>query len=621
MDKTITKHSFASYKERDRQEKIEKGFVKYGKDNDYPIYLNELYLNSSTHHSLCDSIAYSIAGGDIKVSSIDANVKVANLGLNTLKGLLAFDLKVQGFFAFEGIRNKKGDVISYEHLSAMNLRPQEEDDEGLVNNYFYCEDWKDRKKVSIALESPIPALDNSGKQNKFIVVVKPPQSEDSYFSKPDYIGSLNYIELEREIGIFHLNNIKNGFFPSAFIIWKEGAPTLEERNKNMSDMEMDLAGAQNAGKFVNLYANSSESAPEVASFDTNDADKMYDFLSQETTSKIMIGHRVVTPALFGVKTAGQLGNTQELEVGSILFESTVIEPFREILITGIEIALREAGVADDVVIPSNNRFMPSEKTGVLSPEATNSVIDIVSRIGVDLTPERASFLLNILGVENTKELLTSTHPLDLFHSELEDDLEGYVLVDDEDVGDEPSDFDFEKELNEASEKFASTGTARPNAKSEQDVTHNGQKFKVRYYYAGSEKPQREFCVKMKQAKKLYRKEDIQRMSGIKVNSSYTNNEGRTIGWGPNGASTYDIWLYKGGGNCYHKWFRKIFVVEGVNVDVNSPNATVISTTKARSQGVPLQTNDDLVAVAPIDFPDGSRGFLSSMKELIRNTFN
>lgn len=618
MDKNTSKMTFASYKERDRSEKVEKGFVKYGKDNDYPNYLNDLYLSSSTHHALCDSIAYSIAGKDIE-GDVSAKLKIANLHLNDLKGLLAFDLKVQGWYAFEGIRNKKGEVISYEHLPAMNLRPQEEDEEGVVRNYFYCEDWKDTRKKNTALENPIPVLDDSNKQPKFLVVVKPPATEDSYFAKPDYIGSLNYIELEKEIGVFHLNNIKNGFFPSAFIVWKDGIPTSEERREHMADMEADLGGAQNAGKFVNIYASSEETAPTVTSFDTNDADKMYDFLSEETTSKIMIGHRVVTPALFGVKTAGQLGSTQELETGSILFESTVIEPFREILIKGLEIALRECGVSSEIEIPSNNRFMPQEEASVdqsFTGIQISSAVDIITKVktgeltkaqGIQVLVSMLSFTRE--AAENMfKDQFSSTHPLDLFHSELDDDLDGYVLVDEEEVGEESSDFDFEGILNSEAEKFASTGTARPNANSEQDVTHNGQKFKVRYYYAGSESPEREFCVKMKQANKLYRKEDIVRMGSMAVNP----------GWGPKGADTYDIWLYKGGGNCYHKWFRKIFVVEGANVDVNSPNATVISTTKARSQGVPIETNDNLVSIAPIDMP--KRGFLNSVRELFNQIF-
>ena len=47
--------------------------------------------------------------------------------------------------------------------------------------------------------------------------------------------------------------------------------------------------------------------------------------------------------------------------------------------------------------------------------------------------------------------------------------------------------------------------------SEQDTSP----FKVRYKYAGNEKPQREFCQKMMKAGKVYRKEDID-LAGDKV---------------------------------------------------------------------------------------------------------
>jgi hypothetical protein len=57
---------------------------------------------------------------------------------------------------------------------------------------------------------------------------------------------------------------------------------------------------------------------------------------------------------------------------------------------------------------------------------------------------------------------------------------------------------------------------------------------------------REFCKKMVTANKIYRKEDIQRMSREVVNA----------GWGARGADKYDIFLYKGGGACHHKWTCK-----------------------------------------------------------------
>jgi hypothetical protein len=65
--------------------------------------------------------------------------------------------------------------------------------------------------------------------------------------------------------------------------------------------------------------------------------------------------------------------------------------------------------------------------------------------------------------------------------------------------------------------------------------------------------------------------------------------------------------YKGGGDCHHKWFRKIYVKKGVKVDVNSPLAELISTTKARQEGFNPQPNNDLVAIAPKDMPNN--GFL------------
>lgn len=610
MDKRIEKYSFASYKEKDRTEKVDRGFVKYGKDNDFPQYLTTLYLNSSTHHALCDSISYMIAGGDIEYKKPSTGVQVQKLGLNNLKGFLAFDLKVHGAFAYEIIRDNKGEVHSLEYLPMAKLRPQEVDGEGEIKNWFYCEDWGDRKLVNIAKENPIPVYDSESKDNKSIVVCKTPTPDSIYYSKPDYIGSLNYIELEREISTFHVNNIKNGFFPSAIVVNKNGLPTQDERRQAMSQIEGELAGAQNAGKIINYYVDDAEQAPDVHSFDSNDADKMYDFLSGETTDKIMIGHRVTTPALFGVKTAGELGNTQELETGSVLFESTVIQPMRDILEKGLETALKASGVTEEITIPTNNPFAPSGEADVEQSYTgiqISSAVDIISKVKVgELTKAQGvQLLISMLSFSESsaeamfKDQFSSTHPLDEFHASIQDDLEGWVCIDDEEALEHEM-FDFESNLNNLSkELFTSTGTARPNSKSSQDGEVDGVKYKVRYYYnqkSGGGK-HREFCEKMMQANKLYRKEDIVRMGSMSVNK----------GFGPNGSDTYSIWEFKGGANCHHRWYRRIFVTEGANVDVNSPNAETISTTKARAKGFNPEANDNLVSIAPIDMPN--QGFL------------
>ena len=69
----------------------------------------------------------------------------------------------------------------------------------------------------------------------------------------------------------------------------------------------------------------------------------------------------------------------------------------------------------------------------------------------------------------------------------EDMSEAWEIVDEEIVDGEHQDFEFEKVLNDyANEKIelASTGTARPNARSEQDGTNKSDNefYKVRYVY-------------------------------------------------------------------------------------------------------------------------------------------
>ena len=247
----------------------------------------------------------------------------------------------------------------------------------------------------------------------------------------------------------------------------------------------------------------------------------------------MVSHRIVSPMLLGIKDSSGLGNNaDELQTASILMHNTVIVPFQELLTD-----------AFDKILSFNN-------------------------IALNLyfkTLQPLQFLdLDNVKDEETREEETGVKMSKVF-SDLEEfgedeDLENWELIDERKV-----DYDAEDELDEELNKLnnpklsvlskvwnlATTGTARPNAKSQQDgENEEGVQFKVRYQYAPLRvsNNSREFCSKMVAAKKIYRKEDIQQMSQRAVNA----------GWGLNGADTYDIWLYKGGGDCHHFWMRKTY---------------------------------------------------------------
>ena len=117
----------------------------------------------------------------------------------------------------------------------------------------------------------------------------------------------------------------------------------------------------------------------------------------------------------------------------------------------------------------------------------------------------------------------------------EDEDEEYELIDEREV-----DYEREQEFD-ALWTFARVPSSNPAGKSEQDT----DLIKVRYSYAGSQpdNKSRQFCRKMMTAGKVYRKEDIVGASQRAVNP----------GWGPEGANTYDLFFYKGGGSCRHFW--------------------------------------------------------------------
>ena len=184
----------------------------------------------------------------------------------------------------------------------------------------------------------------------------------------------------------------------------------------------------------------------------------------------------------------------------------------------------------------------------------------------------------------------------------------WELIEEEVVDGEHQDFDFEETLNEvANEKIelASTITARPNAKTrdnKSDSDKNNQDgvskdfnnyYKVRYVYekddflVNKSGTSREFCRKMEAANKVYRKADI-----VKTNSNTVNK-----GFGHDG-KPYNLFLYKGGPQCFHFWLRRIYKTSLRNAKQPISDSQIISYTKAKSEGFTAKKNDKLVATPP-----------------------
>ena len=579
MESNVKFVQLSSYTSPVVSENARKGWVEYGDDNDYFNYLINRYNGSPTNNAVISGVIDMVFGKGIDATDSAKNPQ----GYLQLKKLIKDeelkkvinDYYMLGNGAFQVIYNKdKSKIVEVYHMPVETLRAEKCNAEGEVEAYYYAYDWSEvRSKKGV---ERIPSFGCGSQGDKVeILYFRPYRSGSYYYSPVDYQGALPYAELEGEIANYHINNIKNGLAPSMIVNFNNGVPPEEERDIIESQIKQKWSGSSNAGKFILAFNDSSDSAASIEPVQLSEASAQYEFLSRESQQKVLVGHRITSPMLFGVKDQTGLGNNaDEIKTAFQLFDNSVIRPKQEQVIAALDKILGFNNVSLSLYFVT---LAPIEFTDT---EDVTNVEVIEEETGVKLSTDMPE------GYDAIAD--------DLIALGEDVDLEEWKLVDERDV-------DYEQE--EALDKmmgFASTGTARPNAKSEQDGENvEGTKFLVRYKYEGSKSPQREFCRKMMSAGKLYRKEDIIRMDNQAVNQ----------GFGPEGASTYSVWLYKGGARCKHKWIRRTYMSKGgVKPDVTSPNAQTISTTKARGKGFRPEANDPKVAVTPSNMKN--KGFIN-----------
>ena len=566
-----------------------KEWVSYGTNNSYFQYLIDRYNGSPTNNAIINGISQMIYGRGLDALNSnkkpDQYAQMVSLLKKDMVRKVCYDLKLMGQCAMQVIYSKDRKTIAQvEHIPVENLRAEKCNDKGEIEAYYYSDNWEKVKNVGSTLR--IPAYGFS-KENIEIMYVKPYRAGYKYYSSPDYAGGLQYAELEQEISNYHLNNILNGLAPSMLINFNNGTPNAEERQMLENRIYEKFSGSSNAGKFILAFNDNPESAATIEPIQLSEAHLQYQFLSDESSKKVMVSHRVVSPMLLGIKDSSGLGNNaEELETASILMENTVIQPFQTLLIDAFDTILAYNQISLKLYFKTLQPLQFKDLENVMDSETMEEEtgVKLSEQLPEDLGEEILSKLID-LG-ESEEDLLAE---YDLEHEaevdyELEDQLDEVIT----DLNTEDDSTVLSKIWN-----FVSTGKATPYRESEQDGTskqdsQKGVEFLVRYKYTRRVKSSktgesRKFCDKMTDANKVYRKEDIIAMDNIAVNA----------GFGVGGSATYSIWKYKGGARCQHAWIRKTFSRKG-----GKGLGKAITTSSARSKGFKAPVNNKEVPVAP-----------------------
>ena len=327
--------SLSTYTSPEIKEVNGEEWIEYGADNNYFQYLIDRYNGSPTNNAAINGISQAIYGKGLNATNANRKpneyAQMISLFKKHVVRKLCYDLKLMGQCAIQVIYTKgRKRIAQLEHMPIETLRAEKCDDDGEIPAYYYFKDWANIKRSDSPLR--IPAYGMS-KEDIEIYYIKPYKSGFYYYSPVDYQGGLQYAELEEEVSNYHLNNIMNGLAPSMLINFNNGTPNQEERQLIENKIASKFSGTSNAGKFILAFNDNKESQAEITPVQLSDAHNQYQFLSEESTKKIMVAHRIVSPMLLGIKDQSGLGNNaEEIKTASLLMDNTVIRPFQELLI-------------------------------------------------------------------------------------------------------------------------------------------------------------------------------------------------------------------------------------------------------------------------------------------------
>lgn len=378
----------------------------YGKNNDYPDYLEYLYNSSPIHSSVIDGKTTYIFGKGFKIKSswqgdrealkmILANINASQTFDEVEKDVIK-DRTLYGGKAYLIEWGTNGKPISIKRQKFNTIRTNEDKTE-----FYVSQNWTIDMSKSTKWKKPVnklpddtityPAFDPNKKKGKQILYIIDENPASDIYPLPEYQSGCTPIETDVEVNFFHLNNVKTGFAAGTMLTLFNGTPESEEAQNEIEDsFKEKAAGTDNAGELLINFQNPGDTPPVITPLRSNELDKQYAQLSKDTVDKILYAHRVSNGMLFGIKTEGQLGGRSEFDLAWQHFANTYVEPKQEAENSDANFILSLYGFTGDPL-----ELVKLKPIGI---ELTTQ--DILSV----LTPEeKRKYILEIMGMESIAE--------------------------------------------------------------------------------------------------------------------------------------------------------------------------------------------------------------------------
>ena len=294
-------------------------YVKYGEMNDFPNYLYDLYEQSSQFSSIIDTMNDYIQGNGI-VSNYP--LKIVNHKGETFNDLIEkiiYDYLIFGGFAIQVIRNKMGNVAELNHIDMRFIRTNEDED-----RLYYSKEWIKGRRVPKVYEK----FSKSSNQPNSIFYYKGRKTREVYPS-PIYLSALTSLEISTQIPSFHLNNLTNGFHPSAIVNFNNGSNLSENVMDEIEEkIKEKFTGTKNASKIMLSFNDDLTHKTTIERLPDDGSVDIYNTLKESVEKDIYTAFRI-SKLLMGNGEDNTGFSKQTYIEAFALYNKTVIQPIQK----------------------------------------------------------------------------------------------------------------------------------------------------------------------------------------------------------------------------------------------------------------------------------------------------
>jgi hypothetical protein len=317
-------------------------FGVYGHD-DFFDAVNTTYNISTTNSACVEGIADLIYGKGLYSKNEGFNEILQKLIPQEETKRVAFDLKLFGNAAYQVYwDDTHTKIIKMYHIPVQTLRAEKIGNNTKIQNYYYCIDWNDHRKIKD--KKSIPAFGTSNEKME-ILYIKNYQPGLYYYSLPDWVAAMQFAVAEGEISNLHINNITNGFLPAVMLNFNNGVPGPEERETIEDLVQAKFTGTDNAGRFMLSFNDDPATKPTLDVIDIPNLHEKYDYVAEYTQDRILVAHRVTSPLLFGIRTKnnGFSSQSEEMKTAFSIMQTMTISPFQNLILNALDMALTDGG--------------------------------------------------------------------------------------------------------------------------------------------------------------------------------------------------------------------------------------------------------------------------------------